>query len=306
MHRSLRLFIVVATLLLLATLVLEHVNGRFWLNDFRVYYMAADAMRHGQPIYGVAFGEDTGLYKYAPAVLYFFLPYTWLPFEAAAVLHFLIIGAELALVFVLLEFVLSRYITGAWMPRASSRALLGLLCIVVLLSRELHLGNINIALVLLVALASERTLAGKAGQGGLFLGIAWLVKPYLLLLAVPFAVRREFRALTAAALVLLAGILLPMLFTGPEEWLALQRGWIASVLGHSVILDSPDTFSAWARHAWDRRSRRERTSSSSAAPRYCWPPGPSRTFATRGPNAASGWTAPRSCGPPSPASPTWW
>ncbi|HEX2617719.1 MAG TPA: glycosyltransferase family 87 protein [Flavobacteriales bacterium] len=245
MHRSLRLFIIVAALLLLATLVLEHVNGRFWLNDFRVYYMAADAMRHGQPIYGVAFGEDTGLYKYAPAVLYFFLPYTWLPFEVAAVVHFLIIGAELILVFVLLEFVLSRYIVGNWMVRASSRALLGLLCIVVLLSRELHLGNINIGLVLLVVLATERSLAGKSWQAAFFLGLAWLVKPYLLLLAVPLAVRREFRVLFQAGVVLAVGILLPVLFDGPGGWWALQQEWVHTMLGHSVILGSPDTFTAW-------------------------------------------------------------
>lgn len=245
MPRSLRLFTIVAALLLLATLVLEHVNGRFWLNDFRVYYMAADALRHGQPIYGVHFGEDTGFYKYAPAVLYFFLPYTYLPFEAAAVLHFLLIGAELILVFVVLEFVLSRYVRGEVLPKASGRALLGLLCIVVLLSRELHLGNINIALVLLVALTTERGLGGRPCQAGLFLGIAWLVKPYLLLLAVPLLVRREWRWLLSAGGTVVIGLLLPMLFVGPHGWLDLQRGWITAMTGHSQILSSPDTFPAW-------------------------------------------------------------
>ena len=46
--------------MLLLALVLEVVNGRFRLNDLRVYVMAADALRHGQQVYGVPFGLDTG------------------------------------------------------------------------------------------------------------------------------------------------------------------------------------------------------------------------------------------------------
>jgi hypothetical protein len=51
MLRRLRPFVLFAVALVLAALALELINGRFWLNDFRVYYMAADNMRHGLPIY---------------------------------------------------------------------------------------------------------------------------------------------------------------------------------------------------------------------------------------------------------------
>jgi len=63
-----------ALFVLVLALVLEVVNGRFWLNDLKVYVMAADALRQGQPVYGLPFGLDTGFYKYAPGVLYLFLP----------------------------------------------------------------------------------------------------------------------------------------------------------------------------------------------------------------------------------------
>ena len=43
-----------ATLLLLIFIV-ENINGRFWLNDFKVYCGGALAFLHGEPVYGVAF-----------------------------------------------------------------------------------------------------------------------------------------------------------------------------------------------------------------------------------------------------------
>ena len=87
MFRPLRPFYIFAAVLVLAALVLEQVNGRFWLNDFRVYYMAATNLRDGLPIYGVVFGEDTGLYKYLPFALYFFVTLTYFDFLTAATVH---------------------------------------------------------------------------------------------------------------------------------------------------------------------------------------------------------------------------
>lgn len=246
----LRPFLLTASALLLLVLALEHINGRFWLNDFRVYYMAADAMCHGRPMYGVAFGEDTGLYKYAPVVLYFFVPYTLFTFHTAAVLHFLMMGLVLLGCSVLLEHVLSRYIIGGFLPRSSLRAGLGLLCIVVLLSRELHLGNINLGLVLLAVAGSERLLADRRWQAGICFGTIWLIKPYLLLMLVPLVVRREWRVLRSAAVAIAVGLLLPMFFEGPAGWVEQLRAWIGSMSYHTLVLDSPDRITALLGHVF--------------------------------------------------------
>lgn len=236
--RSLRPFLIFASLLLLASLVLEHVNDRFWLNDLRVYYMAADHLRHGLPIYGETFGLDTGLYKYAPVVLYFFLPYTFLPFLTAGILHFLGTGVLLMGAFAVVERSLAHFRPA--LPKVATRAVLGLLCIAVLLARELHMGNINVALVLLAVLGVERFLAGKQRTAGVLLGVVWLVKPYLMLMLVPLVIRREWRVLGAALATILAGLLLPLLFHGPGMWWELHREWAASMLLHTGVMTSPD------------------------------------------------------------------
>ncbi|MBS1580832.1 MAG: DUF2029 domain-containing protein [Bacteroidetes bacterium] len=245
----LRPFLLIASALLLLVLALEHLNGRFWLNDFRVYYMAADAMCHGRPMYGVAFGEDTGLYKYVPVGLYFFVPYTLLEFHTAAVIHFLLMGAVLLACFVVMEYILGRYIVGDFLPRSSLRAGLGLLCIVVLLSRELHLGNINLGLVLLVVAGTERYLAGKRWQAGICFGTIWLIKPYLLLMLVPLVVRRDRRVLGSAGITMAVGLLIPMLFEGPVGWVEQLQAWVASMAHHTKVLDSPDRVGALLGHA---------------------------------------------------------
>ena len=242
MLRRLRTFYIIAAVLVIAALVLEHVNGRFWLNDFRVYYMAADNMRHGLPIYGEVFGEDTGLYKYAPAVLYFFQPYTFLSFHSAGVIHFLIIGILLLACFTVIERTLDHFTSA--LPHASLRAFLGLLCIIVLLTRELHLGNINMGLLLLAVWGTERHIAGKPVSAGILWGIVWLIKPYLLLMIVPLAIRREWKVLRTAAVTMLAGLLIPMLMEGPAMWLELLREWGISMIHHTRVMESPDRISA--------------------------------------------------------------
>lgn len=242
MLRSLRPFYILATLLVLAALVLEQINGRFWMNDFRVYYMAATNLRHGLPIYDVVFGEDTGLYKYLPFPLYFFIPFTFLSFKVAATIHWLLMGALLIACFAAMERAVQR-LEGP-VPKPALRSVLGLLCIAVLLVRELHLGNINLGLIFLVIWGVERILAGKERVAGLALGIAWLIKPYLLLMVVPLVIRREWKVLGTALAGMAAGLLLPMMVEGPTDWRAMLGEWAQAVLRHNLTIESPDRITA--------------------------------------------------------------
>lgn len=242
MLRQLRPFIILVGLFVLASLVMEHVNGRFWMNDFRVYYMAADNMRHGLPVYGEVFGEDTGLYKYAPVVLYFFQPYTLLSFQMAGIIHFLVIGVLVMACFVVIEKSLAHFANG--LPRLALRAILGLLCIAVLLVRELHMGNINMGLILLAALGVERFIANDRRTAGILWGVVWLIKPYLLLMIVPLVIRREWRVLRTGAITMLVGLLVPLLLEGPSSGWELTREWGHSMLYHTQVMASPDHLTA--------------------------------------------------------------
>src|SRR6187399_2515881 len=87
-----RYAIVFATVALLL-FVIEHVNGRFWLNDFRVYYDSARSLLDGQPLYGVSHGLDSGIFKYAPVIAMLYVPLALLPYVVAASIQYLLIVA---------------------------------------------------------------------------------------------------------------------------------------------------------------------------------------------------------------------
>nr|MCU0320617.1 DUF2029 domain-containing protein [Flavobacteriales bacterium] len=128
--------------LFLLLMVVEHINGRFWLNDFRVYYGAAGSLRNGEPLYGIAHGLGSGLFKYAPVLALIYLPFTLLPYTAAATLQYLLIALAFVDALRRMDHLLRTQLTGQAEARPLVLWLFALL-MGVHLHRELHLGNIN-------------------------------------------------------------------------------------------------------------------------------------------------------------------
>ena len=275
MPREQRPLVLLIALLVAAALVLELANGRFWLNDFRVYYSAAEALLHGAPIYGIPFGEDTGFYKYAPVVAIVFVPFALLPYTLAALIHFAFIGLALVLAFTRLEKLLMRHLFGVYPARIFLRGVLALLCIAVLLSRELHLGNINLWLVVGVVVATEAAQEENDALAGVLFGLLWLTKPYLAFMAVPLAVAMRWKILRHAAITAGIGVALPILALGPQRWLDLHQDWLGAMAAHSGYLTSPDTFTALARtwFGWTAPTRHPRLMIAIAGvilTAFCW------------------------------------
>ena len=250
MPRELRPFLLITAALVLAALLLEISNDRFWLSDFRVYWSAARALADQQQVYGIAFGEDTGFFKYAPIVALAFVPASFLPFKLAAGIHFMLIGVALILAVVRMEQQLMRHFFMAFAPRILFRAILVLLCIAVLLSRELHLGNINLWLVVGVVTATSELLDGNKTISGILFGCVFLVKPYLALMLIPLLVRRQWSVLSAASITIVIGVGLPFLLLGPTEAWQLHMEWMYAMAAHSNYLNSPNTAIAWLGKIW--------------------------------------------------------
>lgn len=242
MPRELRPLPWIVVGLTVAAILLDLVNGRFWASDFRVYWSAARGLLEHGPVYGVAFGENTGFYKYAPVVAMGFVPAALLPYSLAAVLHVLLSGLLLIPILFTLERILMRHILGMHAPRMLLRQVLVLMCCAVLIARELHLGNVNLWLVLGVVVATEALLDGSDGLAGVLFGALWLLKPYLAFMAIPLVVGGHWRPLQRAALTVALALVLPLPFLGPQRWFELHREWLGAMATHSSYLTSPDTF----------------------------------------------------------------
>ncbi len=228
-------FTLVMGLVALLLFIAEHVNGRFWLNDFRVYYGAASALLKGEALYGVAHGLSSGVFKYAPIMAFVYAPFSLLPYPLAASLQFaLITAAFIGAVLQADRMVRSHLLDGrspAYLP-----LFLTTLVVVVHLHRELHLGNINVMLLWVLLFGLGKLLNGRDLLGGMAIGLAMLAKPHFLVLLPLLLLYRRWGALAAMAGVLLLGFLLPSLFLGWERGMAMNVEWIEQMGRHNAAL----------------------------------------------------------------------
>ncbi len=234
-HRFPGRFSIILIALTALLLCLDLVNGRFWLNDFRVYYEAANALRHGEPLYGVAHGLSSGYFKYAPAMAMLYAPLSVLPYTIAAVIQYaLIVCAFMGSITVADQLARTHVFGGA--AGRYAPLFIALVVVVAHLHRELHLGNINVMLVWLLLLALDRLLSGRDGIAGLLIGLAILAKPHFAVLLPLLALRGHWSAVWKALLAVAFGLLIPMLFTGPSEWLVLHGEWLGEMAKHNASL----------------------------------------------------------------------
>lgn len=242
-------FTIVFAAVMFLLFVIEHINGRFWLNDFRVYYGAGEALLNGGPLYGVAHGLDSGVYKYAPLLAAFYALFALLPYQIAASIQYLLIA------FAFLDgsrridrLVREQLLGGPSTPgqargkpssgRQANYWPLFLTCLVcvVHLHRELHLGNINMLLLWLLVVSLEHLLSGRTTVGAILLGAAILAKPHFVVLLPLLLLRGKLRIAGIAVGSILTGILLPSFFLGFDGNLDVHRAWFSAMAEHNSSL----------------------------------------------------------------------
>jgi hypothetical protein len=224
-------FTVFVLIICLLNLIINNINGRFFVSDFKVFYLAAKNLLAGQKVYMIAFGLDSGLYKYSPMTLLIFIPYTVFSFNIAAIIHLVILSFCFWY-----SYLLTRKILSTWFfPGVKHEGWLislAVICTLIFLVKELYLGNINILLILLCLLALNDILLGKQWTGGILLGIVLLAKPFFLVLILPLALRKKFRTLAAIAVTLSAGFVIPFFILGFQRSFMLHMDWMKTILIH--------------------------------------------------------------------------
>jgi len=232
------LFTLFVVLIVMLTMTLNMINGRFWLADFRVYYGAARALLAGGPVYSVSFDEGSGFYKYSPVILYFFLPYSLLSYKTASIVHFIILGFTYWYTFMTISDLMNKYLYNSPQKHGQLLLILAFICILIHFSREMYLGNINIVLMLLSCLALRNYLSGRSYTGSLFLGLAVLTKPFFIILLLPLLLRKQWKSMLGLAIVLITGSFLPFLYPGPGKAINLYSEWFSTIARHND--DFPD------------------------------------------------------------------
>jgi len=241
-------FIITALVICGAIFTIENINERFWLNDFKVYYIAAKALLSGETIYGVSFGLSSGLYKYSPFTLFLFLPYIIFSYKVASILHFIeITFSGIGSIIVIFK-LLKDYIF------VSSKIKENLLMIIVFISainhiiRDLHLGNINIILLFISSLAVLLMVKSQNIIAGILFAVVLITKPYFLILILPLIIYKQRNTLLSLGISLLIFVLIPSIFLGFTKNFELYREWANELLAHNTAMESFQTITSLIRY----------------------------------------------------------
>lgn len=214
-------------------LVLEIINQRFWLNDFKVYYSAAENLKNNQSIYGQLFSLGSGYYKYSPFAAIVFIPFTNLNYFNACILFYFVVGVSIIYIYKFLILWLSNSGIELSKQQLFKISILTFLFSAVHLQRELHLGNVNLILLSILLFIWQNFKNDKKFVSSFLLAIVILFKPHFIVLLPLFFVRKEwkFLALLFGSVILLLAF--TFLFTGFEHGVQLLNDWKTTMMMHS-------------------------------------------------------------------------
>lgn len=209
--------------------------------DFEVNYRAGQRIRSGETLYRTADGHWQ--FKYLPFSAFLYLPLTLLPLSLAKALWFGGIIAASVLTFVMSSRLADVQGGSFFSPAFFAAVVLGRYFL-----RELQLGQINALITfLLVAVIwlLVRSASPSAGAaGGALAGLAAALKPYAMVFAPYFVLRKKWSALAAGLAVLALAILAPALFYGWRGNLIVLGEWRSSLAASTPsLLSSQDNVS---------------------------------------------------------------
>jgi hypothetical protein len=219
--------------------ILMIINHRFHMWDFQVYYSAADAFIHGDPIYGQAFGLSSGFYKYSPFAVIPFVPLALLPyFVAQSIYYFTLLGLIIRAIY-------------AWndqMRKPNAKWSIGATFLITLiffgdhLERELFLGNVNFLLLTLLFWAWKNYKAQKWKWSGFLLAVVILFKPHFIVLIPLLLLLKQWDWLKYTLYFALVLLLAPAILVAPwHGWGLLGEWWTAMQMHNVHLYDSPNT-----------------------------------------------------------------
>ncbi|UTW62130.1 DUF2029 domain-containing protein [bacterium SCSIO 12741] len=236
-------YVILSSLFCILFFISLWVNDRFWLNDFKVYFAAAQALQNDEPVYGVIHTLGSGFFKYAPVCLLPFIPFTYLPYEVAATLFFVLVSFAVISVPVFASKLCNRYF--GLNPCALCWVVF-LLIVGVHLERELHLGNVNLMVLGGVLWVLSDLLKGKQTRAGIVLGIVLLFKLHFLVLLPLLFLRKMWRPLGISVSVFGIGTLIPILYLGFSKNTELLQQWVQTIAIHNGSVElSGNTLYHW-------------------------------------------------------------
>lgn len=226
------------------------INGRFTLSDFEVQYSAGKNLLSGKPIYGIPFGCDHCVYKYSPITLFFLLPYSFLPFVLACTIHFFFVATIIVYTVIYLDQFIREIYFNNVTPGLNKILFLSVLIVGLHFSREVHLGNWNVHLLILAILSLRLILRNHEVSAGTILAWVLLMKPHFVILLPLLLMRGKIKTFAAAVMGIFLGLNIPALFLGFKQNVELNMQWFRTLLDHNASFVRDENSLFWLLHTY--------------------------------------------------------
>ncbi len=227
----------------------EWINGRFWQNDFKVYYQAMQNFLNGGPIYGIPFGLDSGFYKYTPFALLPFSIFYYIPFKIASIVYYIIVSiAILTVTFKVYHLFVKLFNINE--VKKNTVLYLTTLVLINHFYRELHLGNVNVILLLLYVYSLELLTKDKQYLAGILMGVGILFKLHFIVLLPVLLVFKKYRTSAMLISTFIIGLLFPTLFLGFELNFSLLNAYKYVIISFWISTKRSLVFISYLRINW--------------------------------------------------------
>lgn len=215
-------------------------NGKFWTNDFKVYYDATRDFFSGNDPYQTHYGLSSGYFKYPPTTLYFFGLVSWLPYFTAQLIHTFFLLASLILATSLFHNAIFLPIAGNDSKRYRGILYLAFVFIAIHIVREFHLGNINLMLLFLFVVGLT-----QMEKSNFTVAIFWscmvILKPIVILAFIPLLFFKKWRIIVWMAGFGIIFFLVPIVNVGWTGNIALWTNWFNAIGAHGDYIISENS-----------------------------------------------------------------
>jgi|GEM_PF-198525 len=226
----------------IAYYILECINGRAQMADFRVYYDAANAFLFDTQLYGKSFGVSSGFYKYSPFAAIPFIPLAIMPYAVASVIYYLLLTLAFIWWPLRLIYEIAKHSAQVEPKKTGIIIFLSVLFLADHIERELHLGNVNLFLLIASLYVYTALEKGQSIKAGIIFGIILLFKPHFVILFPYLIWKGKWKAVATSFITLFIGFLLPVVVKGWYDNLEIHTQWLQAMRDHNISLeDSANT-----------------------------------------------------------------
>jgi len=218
--------------------VVELNNHKLFTNDFRVYFEATRDFFAGNNPYEHAYGLSTGFFKYPPFTLYLFAPQLLVSYGVGQIIHLSLLGFSLVYSIITMRKLVERYQLFGSLKVPAGFLYLTFFCVAIHLTRELHMGNVNLLLLLFFTLGLRSLLNGKDVPLAVWWSLMLILKPIMILVILPLLLHKKWRAIVYMAGFGMFFLLFPILHIGWSGMSALWQDWFKAIAAHGEYLTS--------------------------------------------------------------------